>query len=142
MFTNASCTVYNHYRNDAANRIEVYRTYLHAVFWEPRKAANITQSGVKEADAFRVFIPLSVSAEGKTYIDPIGYADLPPDQIGAHWTLTEGVDCLVKGDAPAVNSVKDLKEILPRFYEHFKIMAVDPKHYGGKSMHHWEVSGK
>lgn len=142
MRTNTDCTVYNQYRNEQTGQIEIHRTYLSAVFWESRKAINVISSGLSEADRVGVFIPLSVNAENKLYLDPVKYNQLPPDQVKDHWTLSEGQDYLVIGNTPEAPSMKELKEILATSNDSFKITSVDPKLYGGLSLRHWEVSGK
>lgn len=142
MKVNTDCTIYNTYRNEMTGLIEVRKVHLSGVFWEAGKAVNVISSGLADADAVLVFIPLTVEAEGKQYVDPVGYASLAPEQADLYWTLTEGADYIIRGDAPAVTTQKELKEVLTAFYDSFKISTVDPKLYGSRRLQHWEVSGK
>ena len=58
MTTNADMTVY-HRSVDPETRQDIYARYLvYGVLWEERKAANVIESGLEDADAVTVYVPI------------------------------------------------------------------------------------
>jgi hypothetical protein len=143
MRTNTSATVYNRYRS--ADGIEFRRAHIPAVQWEPRKGANILDSGLTSADALRVYIPHGANVAGKSYIDPLAYAAKTPAKVCGYWTLSEGEDYIVRGDVwpnKQVLTEAKMSQLKASVHECFKITTVDCKRFGSPRMWHWEVGAR
>lgn len=149
MYAPHTVTVYNAQENVDTLKIEHNITILKGVFLDISKAANVAKSGLVNADAATLFIPMSIKAiNGKTgaeqtYLPPKEYMSL--GDPSAHWTIrASGVlsnkDCFfVKGE---VVDERDFEEINASYDDVYRVSSVDPRDFGSEHMRHWEVSGK
>lgn len=147
MRTNADLTIYNRYVVNGSERYQ--RTWIQAIAWENRKAANVLRSGLLEADSVAVYIPLE---RGASYLSPRAWGKLA-DKSGK-WTLQPG-DYLVKGlvsdeivdavpgsDGPPpvpaqpAFTITDLKA---KYDDVVRINSVDRMDYGSPHLHHWQI---
>ena len=136
-------TVYNTGEEDPETFRRVSRiTVLRGVFYDARKAANVRESGLANADAVNLIIPFDVRAEdGETgeaqaYLPPKQYETAP--EKGKHWTIQTGDSCFfVKGEVvrPGLN----FQAVNAAFDSVHRVTSVDTKDFG--SLRHWEVGG-
>lgn len=121
---------------------EKYITVLCGVFYDARKAANVIQSGLTNADSVNLIIPFSVEAvsgetgEAQTYLPPKEYE--PAMDKGKHWTIQTGNTCFfVKGEI--VRPALSFQKINEYFDNVHRVTSVDEKDFG--SLKHWAVGG-
>ncbi len=114
MITNTAATLY---KRSISNGTETWtRQPLSIVFWQERKAANVIDSGLLEADKAAVYIP-GVDVDVK---------------VG---------DILVKGAVEkAIGPTYTISD-LRRDYTTIKVNSVDVKDYGSEPLRHIQVGG-
>lgn len=135
-------TVYNTAENPVTSKMENHITVLRGVFYDARKAANVMQSGLTNADSVNLIIPFDVEAvngvsgEKQTYLPPKVYeAAMGKSQ---HWTIQTGDSCFfVKGEV--VRPELSFQKINAAFDNVHKVTSVDEKDFG--SLKHWAVGG-
>jgi hypothetical protein len=134
-------TVYNRYRQNtggpfaATDRYD--KTVITGVAWEDETHYNTNGNGVSVMDkTISVIIPLEADTEGKTYIQPKDYANLPDDDV-THWTLTEG-DLIVFGEC--LKETDDVQELKKDFNAVAIQTVADFTNQG--ILPHWEVGAK
>jgi hypothetical protein len=88
--------------------------------WENRKAANILRSGLMEADAVTVYIPLALLA-----ITP------KPGDILVKGTVNDGI-----------GSSFTITDLIAKYADVVRITSVDRKDNGSPALHHWQIGGK
>lgn len=136
-------TVYNTGEEDPITfEKKVHITVLRGVFFDARKAANIRESGLTNADAVNLVIPFDVEAvngvtgEKQTYLSPVSYEALA--ERDRYWTIQPGDNCFfVKGEA--VRPGMSFQEINATFDSVHKVTSADKKDFGG--LPHIEVGG-
>jgi hypothetical protein len=115
MRTNADMTLYS---KSIVAGAEVYtRSQIRQVFWENRKAANVIQSGLLQADSVAVYIPFSRGSITFKVGDVL-VKGLVDDEISPSFTITA-----LKAKYADVVTVK----------------SVDTKDFGSASMQHWQI---
>lgn len=134
-------TVYNTGENPVTFEPETHITVLKGVFYDARKAANVIESGLTNADSVNLIIPFSVDAtdgvtgEAQTYLPPKEYEN---DNQSKTWTIKTGDNCFfVKGNI--VRPGLSFQEINAAFDNVHKVTSVDEKDFG--NLKHWEVGG-
>lgn len=139
MLTNADITLFNRYYDNDSDEYKYARTFLRGVNWQDSQAINISQSaGVKSTNHTRVFIPLKVDSEEKTYLKPKTFKR--SDKV-TNYTL-DNADIVVKGivdfDMNDANS-GGFKALLRDFDDVMKITKVVDNRYGSKLVQHFEL---
>lgn len=139
MLTNADITLFNRYYDADSDEYKYARTFLRGVNWQDSQAINISQSaGVKSTNHTRVFIPLKVDSEEKTYLKPKTFKR--SDKV-KNYTL-DNADIVVKGiidfDMNDANS-GGFKALLRDFDDVMKITKVVDNRYGSKLVQHFEL---
>ena len=148
MYTPHTVTIYN-LRENANFEMESNITILRGVFLDISQGANITKSGLANADAATLFVPFDVLAvDGyteteKEYVTPKEYAAL--NNTSGYWTIATGgetspVGCFfVKGEVVDASGYSALRQK----YDHvFDVTTVDLRDFGSAGMEHWQVGGK
>ena len=109
---NETVTVFNK-KLDADRGWDVYNpTVITGVSWYCEIASSVDANGLHAANRFTIRIPTDANFGGKTYIDPIAYANEP---ITADvFTLANG-DIIIKGETTESLSPAQLKELYPDF---------------------------
>lgn len=141
-------TVYNTLE-DINTGINTYNiTILRGVFLDISKGSNVMKSGIVNADAATLYIPMSIKAvnaltgEEQTFIGGKEYERL--EDVSKFWTLrTSGgsstQDCFfVKGEVVEQSGYESMRKQYDFVYD---ISSVDTRDFGSKSMWHWEVGG-
>lgn len=139
MLTNADITLFNRYYDNDSDEYKYARTFLRGVNWQDSQAINISQSaGVKSTNHTRVFIPLKVDSEEKTYLKPKTFKR--SDKV-TNYTL-DNADIVVKGivdfDMNDAHS-GGFKALLRDFDDVMKITKVADNRYGSKLVQHFEL---
>ena len=139
MLTNADITLFNRYYDADSDEYKYARTFLRGVNWQDSQAIDISQSaGVKSTNHTRVFIPLKVDSEEKTYLKPKTFKR--SDKV-TNYTL-DNADIVVKGivdfDMNDANS-GGFKALLRDFDDVMKITKVVDNRYGSKLVKHFEL---
>lgn len=149
MYAPHTVTVYNAQENVDTLKTEHNITVLKGVFLDISKAANVEKSGLVNADAATLFVPMNIKAVNgrtgaiQTYLPPKEYARL--GDPSAYWTIRasgtlSNKDCFfVKGE---VVDERDFEEINAFYDDVFRVSSVDPRDFGSADMRHLEVSGK
>ena len=149
MYTPHTVTVYNAYENLDTFASEYNITVLEGVLLDISKGANVMRSGLENADAATLFIPISVRAvdgftgESQKYIEPKEYERL--DDKSGYWTIRSGgstsnKDCFfVKG---RVIETSNFESINANHDYVFRVSSVDLRDFGCEHMRHLEVKGK
>lgn len=150
MYAPHTVTVYNAYENVDTLKIEHNITVLKGVFLDISKAANVAKTGLVNADAATLFIPMSVKAvngktgEAQTYLSPKEYGRL--GDTSKYWTIRpsgtlSNKDCFfLKGEH--VEDEWNFEQIDAFYDDVYRVSSVDPRDFGSPEMWHWEVSGK
>lgn len=136
-------TVYNMGEEDPTTfKKRVHITILRGVFFDARKAANVRESGLANADAVNLIIPFDaeaangVTGERQTYLPPKEYE--PTLDKSKYWTIQPGDSCFfAKGEV--VRPDMSFQEINATFDSVHKVASVDEKDFG--ALKHWEVGG-
>ncbi len=136
-------TVYNTGEEDPTTFEKItHITVLRGVFFDARKAANVLESGLSNADAVNLIIPFDVEAvngetgEAQTYLPPLKYE--ASEEKDRHWTIQTGDSCFfVKGEV--VEPGMSFQEINATFDSVHKVTSVDEKDFG--TLKHLEVGG-
>ena len=139
MLTNADITLFNRYYDADSDEYKYARTFLRGVNWQDSQAIDISQSvGVKSTNHTRVFIPLKVDSEEKTYLKPKTFKR--SDKV-TNYTL-DNADIVVKGivdfDMNDAHS-GGFKALLRDFDDVMKITKVADNRYGSKLVQHFEL---
>ena len=149
MYTPHTVTVYNVSENPDTLELEYNVTFLRGVFLDRHEAANITKSGLRDADAATLFIPFSVEAVDavtetpKQYISPKAYRQL--EDTSGHWTLegggmSSGADSFfIKGEVLNYNGYARMREMYDDVYD---ITTIDTRDFGSEDMRHWQVGAR
>ena len=139
MLTNADITLFNRYYDADSDEYKYARTFLRGVNWQDSQAIDISQSaGVKSTNHTRVFIPLKVDSEEKTYLKPKTFKR--SDKV-TNYTL-DNADIVVKGIVDFdVNDAQSggFKALLRDFDDVMKITKVADNRYGSKLVQHFEL---
>ena len=130
-------TVYNTGEEDPTTLEKItHITVLRGVFFDARKAANIRESGLSNADAVNLIIPFDVEAvngetgEAQIYLPPLKYE--ASEEKDRHWTIQTGDSCFfVKGEV--------VERLLYELDGVHKVTSVDEKDFG--ALKHWEAGG-
>lgn len=139
MLTNADITLFNRYYDADSDEYKYARTFLRGVNWQDSQAIDISQSaGVKSTNHTRVFIPLKVDSEEKTYLKPKTFKR--SDKV-TNYTL-DNADIVVKGIVDFdMNDAQSggFKALLRDFDDVMKITKVADNRYGSKLVQHFEL---
>ena len=136
-----SITIFNK-KYDTNKRDNYFvRTYLTGVNVEKKKAINVIKSGLENASAATIYIPIeNLESEDKEYISPKKYQKLSIEEMKKYFTLQPG-DFVVVGTIDYIVDEKNTATKLKNeFDDVFEILIVDDKLKGG--LPHWEVSLK
>lgn len=116
---NETVTVFNK-KLDSDKGWDVYNpTVISGVSWYSTISSAIDSNGLHAANVFTIRIPVDADFGGKTYVDPIAYAD--EAIIAGVFTLANG-DIIVKGEvADSPITPAQLKE---QNYEFCTILGV------------------
>lgn len=132
MLTNTAATLYNRYIEDGEEKYA--RTVLRNVSWQVGRQASFSREGAVGSALADIYIPFSVDAEGKAYVQPKQFS---PDSF----TLQKK-DYLVKGVCPYEHGPgHPITELLSDYDNIVTITGVETCDYGSAALAHWEVSG-
>lgn len=113
-------TVY-HRTVDKTTRLDAYTAQpIYGVHWENCKAANVIQSGMRDADAVRIYIP---------------FPHAPRLQIAPGDVVVRGI-CVRQIDATYTIAQ------LQRDHMSAVVTSVELRDYGSQDMQHYEVGGQ
>lgn len=121
MYTNADCTIYFNQNG------QYIRQHIYNVFWSDSKQANVLKTGMTNADAVKVMIPIESAND---------------------LVFTAGKDIIMKGiidlefDNTSSKTISDSRKTLDLLGTVYTINMVDDKRYGSPNMHHWDLSCK
>jgi hypothetical protein len=121
MYTNADITLYLY------NKGKYTRSVIKRVFWSDTRQANVKDTGLANADAVKIMIPIT-SADNLTF--------------------TIGKDLVIKGiieheiDSTSQQGISNSLKYLNENYETRTVTSADDKRYGSKEMHHYDLSCK
>lgn len=142
-------TVYNSYETTDMTTFEEVRvnnmTVLSGVLLDATKGANVRQSGLVDADAVTLHIPLgivgvdAVTGEEKEYIEPILFWALDNSEKPHYWTLSVGQETFFAKGA-VVEADKDFEYISTKYPDVYLVTKVDRKDFGGLA--HFECGGR
>ncbi len=119
-------TLYNKYESDDYES-GFQRTVLDGVLFIASKGTNADTTGIKDADAVKITIPM----EGRTgYLSPISW---DADRTN-HWTMREG-DIVIKGTVTDENPT--LQSLKATYNDVYQITTVDTFDIGG--LQHWKA---
>ena len=146
MYAPHTATVFNTWEDEDFNQ-HIVATVLRGVFIDISKAANVSKSGLTDADACKMFIPFDVRAESidggyKSFVNPFEFYTAEDKET--LWTLDNAgqsnstATYFVKGE---VHELLTLAELKQRF-EAFDVTTVDIRDFGSDAMRHWQVGGK
>lgn len=135
---NDTITVFNA-RYDSGNDRDVYHaTVITGVSWYDEIASAVDSSGLKAADKYTIRIPTDADFSGKTYVDPITYAQAGSDTATV-FTLKSG-DIIVKGVVDAVENMRPA-DLQKRYAEFATVLAVTDNRRAPNAPH-WKVVGR
>ena len=135
---NDTITVFNA-RYDSENDRDVYHaTVIVGVSWYDEIASTVDSSGLKAADKYTIRIPQDADFGGKTYVDPITYAQAGSDPVQV-FTLKSG-DIIVKGAVTAGANVRPA-DLQKQYAEAATVLAVTDNRRAPNAPH-WKVVGK
>lgn len=136
-----SITIYNK-KYDSKKRDNYYiRTYLTGVNVEKNKAVNVIKSGIENASAATIYIPIEdLESENKEYISPKKFQKLSSEEVKNYYTLQPGdyvavgiIDYVIDDNNTATNLKNEFDDV-------YEVLIVDDKLKGG--LPHWEVALK
>lgn len=143
MYAPHTVTVYN------AAKDQMAITILRGVLLDISQGSNIMKSGLANADAAVLYIPMSVTAVNALTGQEQQY--LPPDEYAAaedksgYWTIgkrgkSSMNECFfVKGEVVEPDAAyADLND---RYDYLYRVSNVDVRDFGSPSMQHWQVGG-
>lgn len=120
-----------------------YMTVLSGVLLDAVKGSNVKSSGLVNADAVTLHIPLgvvgvdAVTGNAKTYVDPMTF--WAAQDKSDKWTLsTDENTFFVKGTV--VEADKTFEHISMAHDDVYLVTKVDKKDFGGLA--HWECGGR
>lgn len=132
MKTNGDITLYNR-RYSKDTRSDVWcRTVLHNVWIYTDNKIQLSDSGVKTADVFKIRIPAHVSTN-KEYVSEDAWQTVDADEC---WTLQQD-DCFCIGEGPEISAPSDLEKLRARSG---RIFSWSDNRFG--SQPHWRIEGK
>lgn len=111
MFNEDNITLFNSY---VVDRVTKYvKTYLYGVDWQEKQSMSINQvRGIMNADSISIFIDCDVNSNGKKYITPRAFLQLPDSEKENYYTFRAN-DKIVKGivdfDINETNTIKQLE---------------------------------
>lgn len=141
-------TVYNSLEDIITGLPKYNITILRGVLLDISKGANVMRSGLANADAAKLYIPMSIEAvsaitgKKQKYIGAKEYERLEDDS--EFWTLRTGgsgsaVPCFfVKGEVTEEASFANINN---RYDDVYNVTSVDVRDFGSKNMWHWDVCG-
>lgn len=124
-FDNKTVTLFNRSFNAETEEEIYYQTLLEGVDLVETKGANVSKSGMENADAAKLYVDFNNIA--KTYLPPKEWKNLP-DKCKQHFlTFTPATDFFVKGDCtgatlPEENAYEWMQE---NFDDVYKVTTVD-----------------
>lgn len=130
---NETITVINAKFDPETRMDKYYPTVITGASWFCEIASNVTDDGLKAANVFTVRIPTDAYFGGKTYADPVAYAEA--GDVSAIFTLRNGdivVKGVSKGDTPA--------DIQKANAEMFKVLGVTDNRRAPNAKH-WKLVG-
>lgn len=142
-------TVYNLLEDIETGMPSYNITILRGVFLDISKGTNVMRSGLENADAATLYIPMSIKAvngltgQEQQFIGTKEYERL--EDTSGFWTLrTSGsgsnVPCFfVKGEIVEKSSFSYINN---RYDDVYNITSVDTRDFGSKNLWHWEVGGR
>lgn len=131
---NETITVLNK-RLDKVTGYDIYiPTVITGVSWYCEIASTVDESGLKAANKFTIRIPENAGFSGKTYVEPVSYADSDPEKV---FTLSNG-DIIVKG--MVTDSGIKPAELQSRFGDVVTVLGVTDNRRAPRAPH-WKVVG-
>jgi hypothetical protein len=115
MRTNANLTIYH--KSIVARAESWSREAVQDVMWENRKAANVIQSGLLEADSVTVYIPFA-RGDISVKAGDVLVKGIVTDTIGPSFTITN---------------------LKAKYDDVVTVRSVDTMDYGSAAMQHWQI---
>lgn len=116
LFTDAM-TVYNYRRDDETDMESWQRTVVHGVQWSHNRNDFSVQGNVQTVNKVEnITIDFTHGYGNKPFLPPQDYRKLSVEDAGKYWTLDNGKDVLVLGEADMeVTGSADIEELKSRF---------------------------
>ena len=92
---NEVITLFNRWHDPESDSDYWYGTVISGVSWFDKFMASVTPEGLRSAVTYMIRIPMDADTDGKSYVDPMSYAEL--DDHGDSYTFRAG-DIIVKGE--------------------------------------------
>lgn len=144
MYTPHTVTVYNVGDDDTPNI-----TILRGVFLDISQRDNTMKSGLVNADAATLYIPMPIVAvnaltgEEQQYLPPAEYE--LEDNHAAYWTIgkrsTQGQNSSFFVKDEVIEPESDYGAINKRYGYCYRVSTVDPRDFGSQNMRHLQVWG-
>ena len=140
IFGNDTVTVFNRYFDIITEEEMWFPTLLKGVNLVSTKGANISKSGLNDADTARLFIDVD-SVENKTYHTPKLWNQLTVEDKANAFTFQTDTDFFVKGDLTDVEPFENnfFEWVLNHYDYVFKVSTVDEY---SDVLPHLEIGGK
>jgi len=131
---NETITLFTAKLNPGTGTEDYYPTVIRGVSWYCEIASSVDSSGLRTANKFIIRIPEDADFSGKTYVDPVTYANGSSETA---FTLKSG-DILVKG----VVGENDLRpaDLRRKYSEVVTVLGVTDNRKG-QHARHWKVVG-
>lgn len=149
MYAPHTVTVFNISENQETLTPETCITILRGVLLDISQGSNIMKSGIADADAAVLYIPLGITAvnalTGQTqrYLPPKEY-DAEQDKSGI-WTIGERGDSSSVGCFFVEGEIIDPKstygQINAKYDYCYRVTRVDVRNFGSRNMQHLQVWG-
>ncbi|MDR1801890.1 MAG: hypothetical protein LBQ95_08650 [Lachnospiraceae bacterium] len=139
MTANTDITIYNRHFNLATGNDEYFRTVIRDVYFHTNQRVSLDSDGLTSADEYQIRIPASADTNGKEYIAPFDYKNLPSAAAVGKWTINNS-DIVVKGVTDPAISFGELK----KHYDNVitVVSYSDNRSIGSDVLKHWRIGGK
>ena len=132
---NETITVFNAVYDQNARNDVYHATVISGVSWFRRVETTVSNTGLESADMTVIRIPTDADFSGKTYVDPITYAQL--EDVSGYFTFQQG-DTIVKGTAQDGTRPAELHK---QFHEAVTVLSVTDDRRAPNAPH-WRITGK
>ena len=142
MIFDKNITLYNAFYDRDNDIIRYARTYIQGVHIEISKGIKSDGKGsLNNQNTCSIYIPFNAYFEGKEYISPTHFEQLPEIDRDKYFTFNsddkvvgEMVDFELTGETE--NNIKTLEN---NFDDVFNITSIEKNDYGSNIMRHWKV---